>query len=176
MTRKGDASEMANNVKIQSVVENDQLVVMTVGNTTIEMFHDDLLDAVESFFDVKVTKDFSQLQKQRNKKQMYLVTDPCYIVPNDEWQKFVDDSYKGNFFEPPLPYIIKGFGKIVECDSTANGDGTQKVAKDKEVNVDSGTVCLVELEDGVTPTDYQGTATTDDKGLAEHYYERALQI
>lgn len=45
---------MVNNVKIQSVIENDQLVVMTVGNTTIEMFHDDLLAAVESFFNIDV--------------------------------------------------------------------------------------------------------------------------
>lgn len=101
----------------------------------------------------------------------YLITDPCYIVPNEEWSDFCDNQIGGH-----IEYKVAGLGTIVECDSTQWGDGSLKVGKGKEVMVDSGTVCLVELDEGVTPTNYQGTAVTAFKETADKWYSKAQEI
>ncbi len=101
----------------------------------------------------------------------YLITDPCYIVPDEEWSEFCDNKIGGH-----IEHKVEGLGTIVQCDSTQWGDGSAKMGKGKEVMVDSGTVCLVELDEGVTPTDYQGTAVTAFKETADRWYAKAQQI
>lgn len=103
----------------------------------------------------------------------FLITDPCYIVPNDEWSDFCDNHIDG---VGPEGYKVEGLGTIIECDGTQWGDGSCKVGPGKEVLVDSGTVCLVKLDEGVTPTNYQGTAVTAKPATAYNWYAKAKQI
>lgn len=103
----------------------------------------------------------------------YLITDPCYIVPDNEWSDFCDTQIDG---VQAGGYKVEGLGTIVECDGTEWGDGHAKVGNGKEVLVDSGTVCLVELDEGVTPTEYQGNAVTARADTARNWYEIAKRI
>lgn len=103
----------------------------------------------------------------------YLITDPCYIVPKKDWDNFCDNFYDGSGI---IPYTIAGFGVITDCQNTANGDGSVHISHGKDVHVDAGLVCLVELNDNITPTSYEGTAITDSKDTAQSWYETALQI
>jgi len=105
----------------------------------------------------------------------YLITDPCYVVPTDEWDSFVDAFY-GNGDRDVTPWEIDGLGTIIEVDNTAYGDGSARMSGKKEVLVDSGTVCIVKLNEGVTPTDYQGNAVTNREDVARKWYEKAKQI
>lgn len=105
----------------------------------------------------------------------YLITDPCYIVPGDEWDSFVKAFY-GDGDRDVTPWEIEGFGTIIEVDNTAYGDGSARMSGKKEVLVDSGTVCLVELNEGVVPTDYQGNAVTSSEPTARKWYEKAKAI
>ena len=52
----------------------------------------------------------------------YLVTDPCYIIPNKDWDKFVDDIYSGNKLDTSevLPYKIEGVGSHEPLRRTTN--------------------------------------------------------
>lgn len=108
-------------------------------------------------------------------KTQYLVTDPCYIVPKEDWSDFLDETGYGDYI-PDEGYTIKGFGRIFEISGTDNGDGSIKIGKDKEVMVDAGIVCLVELDEGVTPTDYQGNAVTSARSTAYAWFNRACRI
>lgn len=102
----------------------------------------------------------------------YLVTDPCYVVPGQDWNKFLETTNFGEINEGDDPYIIEGFGKIIVSSGTDGGDGTWKVGNGKEVSADAGLVCIVELDEDVEPTEYNGNAITKTLGVAEHWFSR----
>lgn len=100
----------------------------------------------------------------------YLVTDPCYVVPNDDWDKFLNETGFGEICMGEDPYVIEGFGKILVSDGTDGGDGCWNVSRGKQVMADAGLVCIVELDEGVVPTEYNGNAVTRTLGVAEHWF------
>lgn len=120
----------------------------------------------------------------------YLITDPCYIVPDDEWSKFVDDMYGNDSMadeERVLPYKVEGIGTIVRMSNTAYGDGGCTVSengKSWEIGVDAGLVCLVECDDSLDiekvskDKGYALTlgAVTENKTTADRWYAKAQQI
>lgn len=111
----------------------------------------------------------------------YLITDPCYVVPKDEWSDFLDmcdGEIYGGFVNSDNEngYRIEGFGTIIESSPTQYGDGHIKVGKGKEVMADAGLTCMVRLDEGVTPTNYQGTAVTAREDTARRWYELAKQM
>lgn len=117
-----------------------------------------------------------EINKERRTKDMrYLVTDPCYIVPNDQWSDYCDGFYGDSDTDISM-YNIKDFGTIVEVDNTANGDGSVNLGGGKKVLVDAGVVCLVRLNAGVTPTAYQGNAITSNLATAYDWYKKAKNI
>lgn len=105
----------------------------------------------------------------------YLITDPCYIVPKDEWEQFCNNGLY-DFYEGETTYRVSGLGNIVASSPTQYGDGAMGFGRGKEVAVDSGTVCLVELDGDVVPTDYQGTAVTANATTAHNWYKKAQKI
>ena len=110
----------------------------------------------------------------------YLVTDPCYIIPNKDWDKFVDDIYSGNKLDTSgvLPYKIEGVGKIIAMENTANGDGstlvTDHLGELQIVGVDAGLVCIAIVSN--TFKNKKIGALSNDKTEAEYWYLQALQI
>lgn len=105
----------------------------------------------------------------------YLITDPCYIVPRDDWETYCNDGLT-DFYEGETSYKIGGLGTIIASSPTTYGDGYAKMGNGKQVLVDSGTVCLVQLDDGVVPTDYQGNAVASSRETADKWYEKAQTI
>jgi len=103
----------------------------------------------------------------------YLITDPCYVVPDKEWHNYCDNYI--DFDEGNTPYVIVGLGKIIASHGTKYGDGSKKIGNG-EVLVDSGTVCIVELEDGVKPTEYQGNCIASSLETAKKWFSRAKTI
>lgn len=80
----------------------------------------------------------------------YLVTDPCYVVPSEphqEWLDFLDLTEYGESL-PKGGFKIEGLGTIIDMGGTCGGDGTWHVGNGKQqVFADAGLVCIVELED-----------------------------
>lgn len=103
-------------------------------------------------------------------KQMYLVTDPCYVVADDEWSDYCDAIYGGGG-RNASDWQIEGVGRIIQVDNTSYGDGEWNVAKGKSVMADAGLVCIVELKRGYEPTNYQGTAITDSLSTAQDWFD-----
>lgn len=104
----------------------------------------------------------------------YLVTDPCYVVPAEDWSNFLDKTGFGEIYGGEEPYVINGFGKILVSQPSEGGDGHWKLGNGKEVMTDAGLVCIVELDDGVVPTDYNGNAVTKTLGVAEHWISKVV--
>lgn len=99
----------------------------------------------------------------------YLVTDPCYVVDKEDWDRFLEiTNYGASLAEP---YELAGIGRIIDNAHTARGDGSWDLGAGKEVCVDSGLVCIVELNDKFNPSTYNGNAITDDKNQAETWME-----
>lgn len=103
----------------------------------------------------------------------YLVTDPCYVVDNKDWDKFLTATDTGDSL-PADGYVIEGVGKVISMEGSNGGDGSwhpEVLRPSIEVNADAGLVCIVELLDSYTPTAYNGNAITEDKGTAEDWLE-----
>lgn len=111
------------------------------------------------------------------KRKQFLVTDPCYVVPDSEWDNFLKDSDFGIIQSFNEPYHVEGIGNIVESKSTENGDGSILLTHSgKQVGVDSGLVCIVELEEDYEISDNNGNAVTDKELVARKRLERASKI
>lgn len=113
----------------------------------------------------------------------FLITDPCYIVPKDEWSKFVDDIYDNNWGfadgEKVLPYKINGLGKITELSNTANGDGACKVTvngKGFTIGVDAGLVCIAQVSNTYKLPKSELGALTNNQEEAQRIFEQACRI
>lgn len=113
----------------------------------------------------------------------YLITDPCYIVPDDEWSKFCDKLFaNGNTpdTDAVLPYTIEGLGKITHLSTTDNGDGSVRIRGHNnqmfEVGVDAGLVCIAEVSEKykIAKNDYGALSRVKDE--AEDFYEQACRI
>jgi len=106
----------------------------------------------------------------------YLVTDPCYIMTNEQWDEYGENyGWDTDRWEVPIP--IKG-GKITKISTTKNGDGSTRISG-QLVGVDSGTVCLAEVDDDFdTSNPFHGSlgAVTGDKELSQRYFRRAKTI
>ena len=100
----------------------------------------------------------------------YLVTDPCYIMSDEQWDEY-GEKYGWNTDNWPVPIKVKG-GTITKISTTTNGDGSMKFG-DQVVGVDSGTVCLAEMNDSFS--DWKGV-TTKDYGDARDFYSQVQLI
>lgn len=89
----------------------------------------------------------------------FLVTDPCYIVTHEEWDRLGNETGWGDeFIEALRGYKgINQFGqpfKILFCDGTENGDGSLTGTTTKgeayDIGVDAGLVCLAEIDSDFT--------------------------
>jgi hypothetical protein len=112
-----------------------------------------------------------------NTPTKYLVTDPCYIMQGDIYQRFLDLT-DGEFEDGDNPFVIPGFGKIVKSIHCAEVDvkvGKKADGTVKQILSDTALVCLVELEPGVEPTDYQGTAVTAKREVADKWLAKCEQ-
>ena len=84
------------------------------------------------------------------KTKEIIITDPCYILPNEEWDKALNASD----FPTKLTQVMHDFGyKDAVVDETGFGDWTNlmhsaspdAVVKQKEFCADSGMVCVTTL-------------------------------
>lgn len=112
----------------------------------------------------------------------YLITDPCYIVSDHEWDKlgalygwgtrFIE-SLKGNHSNKDND----GSVDIIVAARTQWGDGsldvTNHLGKSYTIGVDAGLVCLAKVDDDYG--DFFG-AYTDDLEDAMRIYNEALTI
>lgn len=96
----------------------------------------------------------------------YLVTDPCYVVPNEEWENFLE---KTNYGESLDRWEIAGIGTIISCGATYMGDGTWDVDFDKQISADAGLVCIVKLVENPNLAAWMGNAITDYLPSAEDW-------
>lgn len=84
----------------------------------------------------------------------YLVTDPCYIVPNDVWGKAIDKMWNSDGNEIPNgrenyeKVLSEYVGAEVKTSNTGYGDWTNylkgEYVKSSEFCADAGEVCVVE--------------------------------
>lgn len=114
-------------------------------------------------------REYTTTQKPES-KQMYLVTDPCYVVPDEDWSDYCDAFYGGTA-KNAQDWVIEGVGRIIKVDNTSYGDGEWNVGKGMSVMADAGLVCIVQLKRGYTPTNYQGTAVTDSFSTANDWFD-----
>jgi len=96
-----------------------------------------------------------------NKKNMtmkkFIITDPCYIVPDENWcEKFLKEKTEKGFGEFDFddePYVDEKDGnpkqkiKILKSQGTPNGDGSGEF-NGQELGVDAGLLCVAYCEDG----------------------------
>lgn len=104
----------------------------------------------------------------------FLVTDPCYIVPDEDWSKFLDETSLGEEL-PEGGWKINGVGKIIEISGTDNGDGSVKIGK-WEVGVDAGLVCIAEVSNTYKLPKHGLGALTSSREEAERWFEKACRI
>jgi len=84
----------------------------------------------------------------------YLVTDPCYIVPNDVWYKAIDKMWDSDGNEIPNgrenyeKVLSEYLGAEVKTSNTGYGDWTNYLegdyVKGSQFCADAGEVCVVE--------------------------------
>lgn len=70
----------------------------------------------------------------------YVLGDPCYTVPNDQWDDLLDAN---DMFETPL---VEFDGHVIVGFSTAYGDGTYPDNFGNDYYVDAGLIGLVPLD------------------------------
>jgi hypothetical protein len=115
---------------------------------------------------------FEKTEKPKQSKTWFLVTDPCYIVDDENWQTFLDETdYADDFDGTEETCKIDG-GVITHCSTTDNGDGFTKIGK-QEITVDAGIVCIAEFSE--KPAVNSGYIT-DKKERAEKAFEKACRI
>jgi len=77
----------------------------------------------------------------------YLISDPCYVIPRDEWTDFLTDTSmvrdmrKGRIAKT---YEWKGYKLFVS--NTAHGDGVYHDQFGNEFGVDAGMIGCIPLE------------------------------
>jgi hypothetical protein len=78
----------------------------------------------------------------------YLIGDPCYVVPSEEWEGLLESS---DFFRKPVGYTSSG--KQVMAFHTAHGDGYYFDNMGNSYSVDAGVIGIMEAEDFKDPDD-----------------------
>jgi hypothetical protein len=77
-------------------------------------------------------------------KGSYVIGDPCYAVPNKEWDSLLQSC---NYFESPIGYVKNGLQKFpVLAFGTKWGDGCYRGTDGNEYPVDAGLIGLVPVE------------------------------
>lgn len=90
----------------------------------------------------------------------YIITDPCYIISNENWKKIFDplDLNDPDFFPKAKKGIEEELNKIGKClgvADTGDGDWINKIYRTadfievikREFFADAGLVCVVEVDD-----------------------------
>lgn len=77
----------------------------------------------------------------------YIITDPCYIIPRDEYEAIGRET-GWEFESKEVPFTVDN-GKITihRVRQTPNGDGSYKF-RGQLIGVDSGMLCLAEGDPG----------------------------
>lgn len=75
----------------------------------------------------------------------YFVGDPCYAIPNDEWDDFLN-QYMFNEGLDGRGTVGSFKGKCVFAAYTAYGDGTYEGSDGEMYSVDSGSIGLIPIE------------------------------
>lgn len=107
----------------------------------------------------------------------YLITDPCYIFPKrnrDKWVKFLEDNNYG-FDGLSKPCAISDVGVIIEMDRTANGDG-ECTCDSQRIGVDAGLVCVIAVPDDFKLRQNDLGAIAYDLETTAKYYAKARAI
>lgn len=126
---------------------------------------------------IEVGASKQSLRVTNEKTQMFqgniVITDPCYIMPEDVWIDLCDGAWFDNrrstdFTEGGTIYFN---GAKILYSSTAHGDGGYKISaasliddkgeiKQSSFDVDSGTMCVIALEDYKKITNESPSAST----------------
>jgi hypothetical protein len=74
----------------------------------------------------------------------YVLGDPCYAVPDDDWMPLLESC---NYFNNPVGHVVDGMQKFfVLAFGTKWGDGCYAGSDGKEYPVDAGLIGLVPVE------------------------------
>lgn len=104
-------------------------------------------------------------------KKQYIVTDPCYLLPEETWKKCCEelDKYEGveqteKFSEAVTKALQERFGKPAEAYDTGIGDWTNEIrgnAKIIQPNffADAGMVCVCPVNEEIQQliNEFKGT-------------------
>jgi hypothetical protein len=87
----------------------------------------------------------------------YRLGDPCYSVPSDKWQGWLEQCYAGHEAGTPAEvYDGRVAGRRVVAFSTMYGDGTYYDQSGRSYGVDSGIIGLVPADmPGLSPRDVE---------------------
>ena len=114
----------------------------------------------------------------------FLVTDPCYIISNDEWDRLVSvaDNSEGDWLVA-FNKEVQGYSdeniKMLLVSQTENGDGSISGRTERgqfyEIGVDAGMVCIAEIINYSFDVGPFG-ALVSSFSEAKKIYSRAKQI
>lgn len=118
----------------------------------------------------------------------FLVTDPCYIVPNEEWDRLVavaDNEVQRSesdwlvVFNKEVQEYSDDNIKMLLVSRTDNGDGSiggrTESGKFYEIGVDAGMVCIAEIKNAAFDVGPFG-ALVNSFSEAQKIYSRAKRI
>jgi hypothetical protein len=85
-----------------------------------------------------------------NKEMKFIITDPCYIMNQEQYQRICDEGcdFEGQSF--PLESTHRDTGRKITfwtIEGTPNGDGSMTY-KGQDIGVDAGMLCVAEANDG----------------------------
>lgn len=105
-------------------------------------------------------------------KSTYIVTDPCYIMSDAQYDKYLKDT-DGEVYHVE-PYTVEGLGVVIQGAHVDEID--LKVGKNKEIMSDSGLTALIKLDDGFELNENHGTAVTTKEDVATNWFLKARDL
>ena len=110
-------------------------------------------------------------------KNTYLITDPCYLTNNEQWQE-LGEKYEWQLQDIEEPTVVKddegNLFTLLKIEGTPNGDGSCKY-NGSRVAVDSGLLCVAIPHDQKKTNYAHGFLTTGELEQAESHLENILQ-
>ena len=110
-----------------------------------------------------------------NKKEYPITTnkglfigDPCYIIPDKDWDEYLENYYQAEELGGNKHFIFKG--KVVGTANTAYGDGTYMGDDHYEYDVDAGMIGVTPLELANTNASISGGRVIQGKQEASVKY------
>lgn len=107
-------------------------------------------------------------EEAKERRKFFVLCDPCNIVAQDDWSRFLDVTDFGN--DSPEDFPVEG-GKVIECSFTENGDGFMVINR-VSVPVDAGLVCIAEFDEKPKGR----WLWTNNREQAQMWFERLRKI